>query len=268
MSPCSTVPLTNQGCPSRSAASATRALGQGGPDGARGHGPALVLQRRQHLDGEAEPRALFLEKGRRTLAAASEMKVIADHGAGDRQPLDQDRSDELLGAQRRERCVERQRERAVQSAGGQQAKLGVFVGQPKQWFLRPEERARVRLEGQRQCGAVERPRAGDGGRDDGPVTAMEPVEIADRRHCARERRRHIGVVAHDAERLRRFCQGHHESLLASDRAARRRPKSSRAPIRKPLIIQRLTGCLAVMIRLLQVVGGARVARAGGAFGPA
>ena len=74
--------------------------------------------------------------------------------------------------------------------------------------MRPEEAARMRLEGQRGRRPIKAARARQGGADDGAVPAMHAVEIADRHDCAIERA--IVLTAHDAEgpeRLRLAAHG-------------------------------------------------------------
>ena len=58
---------------------------------------------------------------RRVLA---EMEVEADRGARDRQPVDQDVGDELLGGQPGERRVEGQHDRTVETGCGEEPQLG------------------------------------------------------------------------------------------------------------------------------------------------
>ena len=79
----------------------------------------------------------------------AEMEIEADRDAGDREPVEQDALDEFLGAQRRQRRVEAQHDRAVEPGRRQQPQLVALVGEAEQRLLRPEEAARMRLEGQR-----------------------------------------------------------------------------------------------------------------------
>ena len=78
------------------------------------------------------------------------MEVEADHDAGDREALDQDPAHEVLGRQRRERRVEPHHDRAVEPGPGEQTQLGGLVAQAKHRLVRPEDRARMRLEGERR----------------------------------------------------------------------------------------------------------------------
>ena len=91
-------------------------------------------------------------------AVGAEMEIEADRDAGDREPLDQDALDEFLGAERRQRRVEAQHDRAVEPGRRQQPQLVALVGQPEQRLLRAEEAARMRLEGQRRRRPAERAR--------------------------------------------------------------------------------------------------------------
>ena len=62
--------------------------------------------------------------------------------------------------------------------------LARVVGETEQRLVRPEERARMRLEGQRRGRPAERLRTRLRRRDHGAVAAMHAVEIADRDHGA------------------------------------------------------------------------------------
>ena len=73
---------------------------------AGGHRPALVLQRRHDVDGEAEPRALLGEVSRRAGAVLAEMEIEADRRAADAEAADQDAGDEILRRGGGERRVE------------------------------------------------------------------------------------------------------------------------------------------------------------------
>ncbi len=86
-------------------------------------------------------------------------KSIADGGARDAEPMQQDVVDEVLGRGLRQRGVEGQHDRAVEPGAGEQAQLGALVGQAEQRLLRPEEAARMRLEGQRRSRPAECTRA-------------------------------------------------------------------------------------------------------------
>ena len=128
----------------------------------------------------------------------SEMKIEADGRAANAEPAHEDAHDELFRAQRREGLVERQHQRAVEPGRGEQAQLGLLVGQPEDRVVRPQHLARVGLEGDRDRPAAERLRARDRRVDHGAVTAMHAVEIADRRHGAVELRDFRRIVAdHD-----------------------------------------------------------------------
>ena len=115
------------------------------------------------------------------------MEIEADHGAGDGEPLDQDALDEILGAERRQRGVEGQHDRAVEPGRRQQPQLVALVGEPEQRLVGPEEAARMRLEGQRRRRPAQRRGALARGRDHRPVAAMHAVEIADGDHRAAQR---------------------------------------------------------------------------------
>ena len=67
----------------------------------------------------------------------------------------------------------------VESGRGQEAQLRALVGEAEQRLVRAEERARMRLEGQRRGRPAERLGARERGRDHGAVAAMHAVEIAD-----------------------------------------------------------------------------------------
>ena len=110
------------------------------------------------------------------------MEVEADGRAGDAERVDQNPPDEFIRAERRQRRVEAQHDRAVQAGGRKQPQLVALVGQPEQRLLRTEEAARMRLEGERRRRPSERAGALARSRDHRAMTAMHPVEIADGDH--------------------------------------------------------------------------------------
>ena len=127
---------------------------------------------------------------RRAGAAPAEMEIEADHDRGDREALDQDLPHEILGRQTRQRRIETHDDRPVEARHGEQPQLGGLVAQPEYRLVRPEDGARMRLEGQHDGLAPERAGARQRHVDDGAVAAVDAFEIADRDHGALE-----GVVA-------------------------------------------------------------------------
>ena len=141
------------------------------------------------------------------------MEIEADRNAGDRQPLDQDARDEVLGRELGQRRVEPQHDGAVEPGRRQQPQLRPLVGQAEQRLVRPEEAARVRLEGERRGRPAERLGALQRSRDHGAVAAVHAVEIADGDHGAAQRVVCGRVVAHHGERSgRRPAVGHGDRL--------------------------------------------------------
>ena len=130
------------------------------------------------------------------------MKVKADSRPAHGETLDQDAGDECFRGKLRQGLVERQHDGAVEAGGGEEPQFGGFIGQPKQRLAGIEKGARVRLKGQRRRRAAKRcgPRLGGG--DDGFMTAMHAIEIADGDHRAAQSA--VGrKIAHEAEILRR-----------------------------------------------------------------
>ena len=93
--------------------------------------------------------------------------------------MEQDVVDEVFGRRFRQRRVEPEHDRTGKPRRREQAELRALVGEPKERLLRPEEAARMRLEGQRRRRPAERQGARARGRDHGAVAAMHTVEIAD-----------------------------------------------------------------------------------------
>ena len=126
------------------------------------------------------------------------MKVKADHRAAHGKAFDQNALHKFFRGQLGERRIEGEDDRTIEPGAGQQPQLIRLVGQPEQLFLRIEEGARMRLEGQRRgrlsqnSGAIER------GSDDGAMAAMHAVEIADGDDCAAQATV-APAVAHDEE---------------------------------------------------------------------
>jgi hypothetical protein len=136
------------------------------------------------------------EKIRRSGAVGAEMEIEADGDAGDRQLVEQDALDEIIGAQRRQCGVEPEHDRAVEAGRLQQAQLVALVGQAEQRLVRPEKTARVRLEGEGGGGVAQQGGASLRGRNDGPVAAMHTVKIADGDHRAAQRVRTASPARH------------------------------------------------------------------------
>ena len=89
-------------------------------------------------------------------AVLAEMEIEADGRAADAEAADQDALDEVLGRGAGERGVEGHDDGAVEPGGGEQAQLVALARELEQRLLRPEEAARMRLEGQRRRLAAER----------------------------------------------------------------------------------------------------------------
>src|SRR5262249_20041675 len=99
------------------------------------------------------------------------------------------------------RRVEGEDDGAIETAAREQPQLGALVGQAEQRHLRPEEAARMRLEGERcgwpgECaGTLTR------SVDQGAMTAIHAVEIADGNDRAGQRRGRRGRPAVNGEGL-------------------------------------------------------------------
>ena len=156
-------------------------------DRAGGDRPSLILQRRHDVDREAELIALLGQKRGRAGAVLAEMKIEADGGTADAEAADQNARDEILRRRSGERAVERHDDGAVEPRGREQPQLVAFARQLEQRVLRPQEQARVRREGQSRGLAAKRLRALLRCSDDGAMTAMHAVEIADRHDGAAQR---------------------------------------------------------------------------------
>ena len=76
---------------------------------------------------------------------------------------------------------------AVEPGGGEHAQPVAVARKLEQRVLRPQEKPRVRREGQSRRGAAEFLGALQRGADHGAVATMDAVEIADRHHGAVQR---------------------------------------------------------------------------------
>ena len=133
---------------------------------------------------------------------AAEAEIESDHGAGNSQPLKQDVLDEALCRRLRQRGVELEHDGAGKAGRREQAQLGGLVGEAEQRLLRPEEAARMGLEGEDRGGPAERLGAAVRRRDHGAVAAMHAIEIADGDDRARKLRGERLPVMDDGERWR------------------------------------------------------------------
>src|SRR5581483_12503671 len=97
--------------------------GERGAHRAGGDRTALVLERRHDVDGKALLLALRGEKARRAGAVLAEMKIEADGGAADAEPLDQHVADEILGRGAGEPRIEAHDDRAGETGRGQEPQL-------------------------------------------------------------------------------------------------------------------------------------------------
>ncbi len=158
--------------------------------------------------------------------------------------LDQDAANELLGGEVGERRIEGEHDRAVEPGRGQEPQFGRLVGEPEQLFVRMEEGARMRLEGERRGRAAEPVGALQRGGDDDPVAAMHAVEIADGNDRAAQAII-ARAVAHDEEAFCRHRPAMVKKLLhVRCRRGRRRVKSAAAPDSAAALrlMRRLTRC--------------------------
>src|SRR4029079_19375288 len=101
---------------------------------------------------ETEIAAVGGERRGRAAAALAEVEVAANDDTFDLQPPDQDLLHEGIGGHRRERPVERDDDQAVETDRGQNPRLCRQRRQAKDRYLRLEDGARMRLEGEHHGG--------------------------------------------------------------------------------------------------------------------
>ena len=171
-------------------------------DDARGDAQPLDLDRRHHIDGEVPFPSGRGQQVRGAGAVVPEAEIEPHHGARDTQPVQQDVVDEALRRRLRQRRVEPQHDGARKPGRREQAQLGGLVGEAEQRLLRPQEAARMGLEGQRGGRPCERAGALARRRDHRPVAAMHAVEIADGDDRADELRGERRLAVADGERVR------------------------------------------------------------------
>jgi hypothetical protein len=106
------------------------------------------------------------------------MKVEADGNARDSKAIDQHLFDERGRLQGRELVIEPHHDGTVETGRSKQAQLRSLVGQAKKRFVRLEDGAGVRLEGQHCRWAPKGHRAVHRRCDDRAMAAMYALEIA------------------------------------------------------------------------------------------
>ncbi len=131
----------------------------------------------------------------------TEMEVEADRDPSDGEALDQNLRDEILRGKLRQSCVEAQHDRAVEASAAEKAQLRLLVREPEQRFVRTEESARMRLEGERRGGAPKDLRARASRSDHRAMPAMDAIEIPDGDHRATQRVVQRPFASDDGEAL-------------------------------------------------------------------
>src|SRR6185437_5777328 len=156
-------------------------------------------------DAEAERRAALGEQRRVAAPLMAEDEIIAHHRMAEAQPADQHLVDEGLGAALGEIAIEMEREQQIDAERLDAPRLHAEGGQAKGRVLRPEDAARMRLEGEDGRGHAQAARDRTGLADDPLMAEMDAVEVALRDHRAALAGGHPVVAenAHRAENIAR-----------------------------------------------------------------
>lgn len=160
-------------------------LGQGGADAAGRDRLAAFVGFRGH-DGHAEAvrRACLDKKLGRAAPRATEVKVIAGDRMHDPHALAQDVLHEGFRLNGRERTGERGCDDAVKSAGGHDPCPFLRWRQTEHGPVGRENRSRMGIEGQDEGWNLASMRNGKRRVENGPVTSVHAIEIADCDHAA------------------------------------------------------------------------------------
>ena len=164
------------------------ALGQQATDAARRDDVgSLVAERLDQADAEAVPGAGRHQEIGIALPVLAEVQGDAGSGVADAQVRDEDVADEVLGAKAGEGAVEGLLDHRAEAERAEEPRPDGSGGDAEQRHVGPENRTRMRLEGQHQRGHAPAPGFCQRASEHGLVAAMHPVEIADRHHAAPER---------------------------------------------------------------------------------
>src|SRR5262245_14191539 len=115
------------------------------------------------------------------------MKIEADRRTADAKRILENLDDEILGGSGCQRRVETHDDSAIELSRPQQAQLVAFIAELEQRVLRPQEKSRMWRERQGRRLAAKRPGARQRCANDGAMTPMNAVEVADRHHRAGQR---------------------------------------------------------------------------------
>jgi hypothetical protein len=150
--------------------------------------------------------AKLLEERGRACTLLAEVEIMADDHPGHAELSSEQAVDEVGRGRGREPGIEAPHEGAVEPELSEDDQLRGLRGQPEQGFVRREEFARMRLEGEDRGRRVPLADFRYGDVDERPVAAMDAVEIADRHHRTTQRRRHGFAVAAHREGARRHVR--------------------------------------------------------------
>jgi len=153
-------------------------------DQRRGDGLALPGKRRDDGDGNADREAMGLQHLGRAGAALAEVEIVAADEPPRAQSGDEQIVDKAFRGDRGDIAIERQHEDLGEACLRQPFELELRRGQPEDRLLRPEDAARMRLEGEGGRPGAEIMRHGTGHPRQLGMAAMHAVEIAERQHGA------------------------------------------------------------------------------------
>ena len=177
------------------------ARGDRGAHPARGADLALPGDRLDPADAEAVVLAECSEHLDVACPPVAEAEVLADHDLARAEPAREHVVDELGGGLLAEVVGEGEREQILDPELGQEPRLDPERREPGRRLVGGQDLARVRLEGDHPERRAERPRLLARAGDQGAMTPMHAIEVADRDHPVQGSLRQIPVAPLDLHRL-------------------------------------------------------------------
>jgi hypothetical protein len=151
--------------------------------GGAGHALAIDYDCVHRFDPEAMPLTRRLQQVKIATAPLAEAEVIADDEVARAETLHQNPFDEFFRRQAGQFAAEVQHVHLVDTAGFEQGQLFAQAGQARRRLIGREEFARVRFEGHYRAGQAMLASRGREAFEQGAMSAMQAVEVADGQHA-------------------------------------------------------------------------------------